>query len=62
MNARGLVWSAGVVVAVLALLAALVVASALPAGYDFRAYWLAVGPFSALIRRRWLREAERVLA
>jgi len=28
----------------------------------FRAYWLAVGPFSALIRRRWLREAERVLA
>jgi glycosyl transferase family 87 len=36
-----LVWCAGVVVAVLALLAALVVASALPAGYDFRAYWLA---------------------
>ena len=28
----------------------------------FRAYWLAVGPFSALIRRRWLRAAERVLA
>lgn len=27
----------------------------------FRAYWLAVGPFSALIRRRWLRAAERVL-
>jgi hypothetical protein len=27
----------------------------------FRAYWLAVGPFSALIRRRWLRAiAERV--
>jgi hypothetical protein len=21
----------------------------------FRAYWLVVGPFSALIRRRWLR-------
>ena len=41
MTARGLVWSAGVAVAVLALLAALVVASALPAGYDFRAYWLA---------------------
>ncbi len=41
MSGRGLVWSAGVVVAVLALLAALVVASALPAGYDFRAYWLA---------------------
>ncbi len=41
MSARGLVWSAGVVLAVLALLAALVVASALPAGYDFRAYWLA---------------------
>ena len=43
MSRRGLVWSAGVVVAVLALLAALVVASALPAGYDFRAYWLAGG-------------------
>jgi hypothetical protein len=41
MSARRLVWSAGVVVAVLALGAALVVASALPAGYDFRAYWLA---------------------
>src|SRR5256885_9932978 len=36
-----IVWSAGVVVAVLALGAAVVVASALPAGYDFRAYWLA---------------------
>src|SRR6266550_624329 len=36
-----IIWSAGVVLAVLALLAALVVASALPAGYDFRAYWLA---------------------
>jgi hypothetical protein len=36
-----IVWSAGVVVAILALGAALVVASALPAGYDFRAYWLA---------------------
>jgi len=41
MTARRLVWSAGVVVAVLALGAAVVVASALPAGYDFRAYWLA---------------------
>ena len=41
MSRRSLVWSAGVVVAILALLAALVVASALPAGYDFRAYWLA---------------------
>ena len=41
MSGRSLVWSAGVVVAILALLAALVVASALPAGYDFRAYWLA---------------------
>jgi len=41
VSARGLVWSAGVVLAVLALLAALLVASALPAGYDFRAYWLA---------------------
>src|SRR5438132_567084 len=36
-----IVWSAGVVVTVLALGAAVVVASALPAGYDFRAYWLA---------------------
>lgn len=27
----------------------------------FRAYWLAVGPFSALIRRRWLAAAERSL-
>ena len=41
MTGRRLVWSAGVVVAVLALGAAVVVASALPAGYDFRAYWLA---------------------
>jgi hypothetical protein len=28
----------------------------------FRRYWLAVGPFSALIRRRWLVAAERALA
>src|SRR5438874_7029292 len=41
MTARRLVWSAGVVLAVLALGAAVVVASALPAGYDFRAYWFA---------------------
>jgi hypothetical protein len=27
----------------------------------FRGYWLAVGPFSALIRRRWLAAAERAL-
>jgi hypothetical protein len=25
----------------------------------FRVYWLAIGPFSALIRRRWLRAIER---
>jgi hypothetical protein len=36
-----LVWCAGVVVLVFALLAAVLVATALPAGYDFRAYWLA---------------------
>jgi hypothetical protein len=36
-----LVWAAGVVVLVLASLAAVIVASALPAGYDFHAYWLA---------------------
>ncbi len=41
MTARRFVWAAGVVVAVLALCAAVIVASALPAGYDFRAYWLA---------------------
>jgi hypothetical protein len=28
---------------------------------SFRAYWLAVGPFSALIRRRWLAAADRAL-
>jgi len=28
---------------------------------SFRAYWLAVGPFSGLIRRRWLAAAERAL-
>ena len=27
----------------------------------FRLYWLAIRPFSALIRRRWLRAAERAL-
>ena len=27
----------------------------------FGAYWLAVGPFSALVRRRWLAAAERAL-
>ena len=27
----------------------------------FRAYWVAVGPFSALIRRHWLPAAERAL-
>jgi alpha-1,2-mannosyltransferase len=41
MSGRRLVWAAGVVVLVLASLAAVVVASALPAGYDFHAYWLA---------------------
>jgi glycosyl transferase family 87 len=39
--AQRLIWSAGVVVLVFASLAAVVVASALPAGYDFHAYWLA---------------------
>ena len=28
----------------------------------FRRYWLVVGPFSALIRRRWLEAARRTLA
>ena len=27
----------------------------------FRRYWLVVGPFSALIRRRWLEAARRSL-
>jgi hypothetical protein len=29
------------------------------AGVAFRLYWIVVGPFSALIRRRWLRAVER---
>jgi hypothetical protein len=41
MAGSRLVWSAGVVVLVFASVAAVVVASALPAGYDFHAYWLA---------------------
>ncbi len=41
MIARRFVWAAGVVVLVFASLAAVIVASALPAGYDFHAYWLA---------------------
>ena len=41
MIARRLVWAAGVVVLVFAAIAAVIVASALPAGYDFHAYWLA---------------------
>jgi hypothetical protein len=27
----------------------------------FRRYWLAVGPFSAFVRRRWLAAVERAL-
>ena len=27
----------------------------------FRGYWLAVGPFSAFVRRRWLASAERAV-
>ncbi|MGH2470950.1 MAG: hypothetical protein ACRDG6_00895 [Candidatus Limnocylindria bacterium] len=30
-----------------------------PARRRFRLYWLVVGPFSALIRRRWLSAAQR---
>ena len=41
MTPRRLVWAAGVVVLVFASLAAVIVASVLPAGYDFHAYWLA---------------------
>lgn len=41
MPVARLVWCAGVVLLVFALLAAVLVASALPAGYDFHAYWLA---------------------
>ena len=41
MIVRRIVWAAGVVVLVLAAVAAVIVASALPAGYDFHAYWLA---------------------
>jgi glycosyl transferase family 87 len=41
MSGQRLVWSAGVVVLVFAALAAMIVASVLPVGYDFHAYWLA---------------------
>jgi Glycosyltransferase family 87 len=41
MSGQRIVWSAGVVLLAFASLAAVVVASALPAGYDFHAYWLA---------------------
>jgi glycosyl transferase family 87 len=41
MSGQRLVWSAGIVVLVFASLAAVLVASVLPAGYDFHAYWLA---------------------
>src|SRR6266571_1446150 len=41
MSPARLVWALGVAVAVLALIAAILVATALPFGYDFRAYWLA---------------------
>ena len=43
MIAQRFVWAAGVVVLAFATLAAAIVASALPAGYDFHAYWLAGG-------------------
>jgi hypothetical protein len=36
-----------------------VLAADVRARRTFRAYWLLVGPFSALIRRRWLRAAAR---
>jgi hypothetical protein len=39
-----------------------VVAHGAKARRAFRRYWLAVGPFSALIRRRWLRAAARAVA
>jgi hypothetical protein len=29
------------------------------ARWRFRGYWLVVGPFSCLIRRRWLRQIAR---
>jgi hypothetical protein len=41
MTAGRLVWAAGVIVLVFSSVAAVMVASVLPAGYDFRAYWLA---------------------
>src|SRR6266851_2007998 len=41
MTAARAVWALGVVAAALALIAAILVATALPFGYDFRAYWLA---------------------
>jgi hypothetical protein len=33
-----------------------------PARRSFRRYWAVVGPFSALIRRRWLAAASRAIA
>jgi hypothetical protein len=33
-----------------------------PAGRAFRRYWRLIGPFSALIRRRWLAAVRRSLA
>jgi hypothetical protein len=41
MSRARIIWALGVVVAVLALGAAILVANSLPFGYDFRAYWLA---------------------
>jgi Glycosyltransferase family 87 len=41
VSGHRLVWAVGVVVLVFAAIAAVIVASALPAGYDFHAYWLA---------------------
>jgi hypothetical protein len=38
-----------------------VVAGGAAARRAFRRYWLAVGPFSALVRRRWLAAVERAL-
>lgn len=47
MTVRGVLWSLGVAVFVLALVAAAMIASALPLGYDFVAYWSAARHLAA---------------
>ena len=54
-----LAWAVGVAVFVLATLAAISVASALPLGYDSKAYWLAARHFVDGARMYALPDAPR---